>query len=132
MAFQRNRSSRRSRRTDTTEKTQKDPVVVQQKPTKEVAEAIKAIPETPATIIEDPDPISQKDSKYGELEFFTEEFIDNLAKVPADLMFYLSNQDKAYKAMRATNLPGDDERATKLLKRLNELRRVCRGLGYAV
>ena len=130
MAFQRNRSSRRSRRTDTSDKTQKDPVVIQQKPTEEVAEAIRAIPKKPA-----PAPVvkeTQPKSKYGELEFFTEQFIDDLVKIPADLMFYLSNQDKAYKAMRATNLPGDDERAAKLLARLNELRRICRDLGYAV
>lgn len=130
MAFKK-RSSRRSRRTNVGETTQKDPVVVQQKPEPKVVEAIRAIPETPAPapVVEKPAPAG---GKYGELKFFQEKFIDDLVKVPADLMFYLNNQEKAYKAMRATNLPGDDERAAKLLTRLNELRRVIKGLGYAV
>jgi len=110
----------RSRPTDTTDKTPERP-----------APQPKRAPR-PAPVAEKPAPEEKPESKYGELEFFTEEFIDNLAKVPADLMFYVSNQEKAYKAMRATNLPGDDERAAELLKRLNELRRVCKQLGYAV
>ena len=133
---------RRNRKTETTDETQRDPVI-QRKPEPEVVEAIRAIPEeerivvpvpvkAKAKVVEKTDPLPEAESKYGALEFFTEEFIDNLAKVPADLMFYLNNQEKAYKAKRATNLPGDDERATELLKRLNELRRVCKKLGYAV
>ncbi len=119
----------RSRKTDTTDKTQKDPVVVQQKPAQEVAEAIRAIPETPAPAVEKPTPVSTS-GKYGELEFFKEEFIDELASNPSDLLGYYENQKRAHQARRSTNLPGDDENATKLLKRLNELRRIIKGLGY--
>jgi len=129
MAF-RKRSSKRSKRssnkTQATDKTQRDPVIVQQKPTEEVAKAVRAMPEAPAPVA----PKVVAVSKYGKLEYFKEEFIDSLNKNPVDLLAYYDNAKKAYQTLRSSNLPGDDERATNSLHRLNELRRIVVDLGY--
>jgi len=117
------------KKTDTTDRSPKDPVVVQRAPEPAVVEAIQAIPETPAPVVEKPTPVS-KDGKYGKLEFFTEGFINNLLKNPSDFLEYLKNLKARHTLKRATNLPGDDEEADRILQQLNELNRIKKDMGY--
>ena len=104
------------------------PPVIKQEPIPVEEPVVEAPVVVEPVIVEVAAPTSKYDSLN--LIFFTEEWIDKIHKNPADLLEYYSNLKKTHQAKRSTNLPGDDEAAREILKRLDELRRIVVFLGY--